>query len=119
MPNPCVFSRNYRDIAKSFRISTLGTCFVDLHILSFRLVHHSDGRRITALDTSHLNGLIASFIPTLRTGESARGFLHVGPAFFTEPQASTPACLALISQILIERPEENPEGPYLVKVLVT
>jgi hypothetical protein len=72
-----MFSRNYRDIAESFGVSALGACFVDLHVLSFRLVDHSDGRRITAFDTSHLNGMIASFIPTPRTGESAGGFLHV------------------------------------------
>ena len=107
-----MFSRNDRDTAKSFGISTLGACFVDLHVLSFGLVDHSDRRRITALDTSHLNGMIASLVPTLRTGESAWGLVQVRPAFFTEPQASTPAFLVLIAQILLERPEENADGPY-------
>jgi hypothetical protein len=53
-----VFSGNDRDIPESFRIPTLGACFIDLHRLSFGLVDHANGGGVIMLDTSNLNRVV-------------------------------------------------------------
>jgi hypothetical protein len=77
LPNSCVFSGNDRDIPESFRIPTLGACFIDLHILSFAPVNHANRGGVIMLDTSNLNRVVTKLIPTLWTGESAGRFDHV------------------------------------------
>ncbi|MGD0548918.1 MAG: hypothetical protein ABSA81_00045 [Candidatus Bathyarchaeia archaeon] len=77
MPDPCVFSSNDRDIPESLTITTPGACFIDLHILTFWLVNHANGRGVTMFNTSNLNRVVTSLIPTPWAGESAWNFDHV------------------------------------------
>jgi hypothetical protein len=72
-----MFSGNDRDIPESFRIPTLRACFIDLHILSFGLVNHANGGGVIMLDTSNLDRVVTSLVPTLWAGESAWRFDHI------------------------------------------